>query len=69
MSSKSASASNRQLRKAKKLARAVLPFYFYVAGVLAAIAAAAVLITAEVYGKMPAALAVIDVAVPVAAFQ
>lgn len=52
--------SHRLTRQAKKPARAVLPFYFYAAGVLAAIAAAAILVSAEVQGKTPTALNVAD---------
>ena len=51
-------------RQANKPASRVVPFYFYAAGVLAAIAAAAVLVTAEMQGKTPAALNVADVTLP-----
>lgn len=64
MPSKSSIRSDKLRRQAKKPSRGVLPFYFYVAGVLAAIAAAAVLVTAEVQGKTPAALDVADLALP-----
>lgn len=39
-----------------------LPYYFYVLGVLAALAAAALLVSAEAQGRTPAALGVADVA-------
>ena len=39
-----------------------LPYYFYVVGVLAAIAAAALLVSAEAQGQTPAALGAADVA-------
>ena len=51
-------------RQANKPASRAVPFYFYAAGVLAAIAAAAVLVTAEMQGKTPAALNVSDVTLP-----
>ena len=38
-----------------------LPYYFYVVGVLAALGAAALLVSAEAQGKMPAALGGADV--------
>jgi len=38
-----------------------LPYYFYIIGVLAALGAAALLISAEVQGKTPAALGLADV--------
>lgn len=44
----------------RRVSRA-LPYYFYIIGVLAAIGAAALLISAEVQGKNPAALGVADV--------
>ena len=67
MTSKSRTARSRPShtpRQANKPASRVVPFYFYAAGVLAAIAAAAVLVTAEMQGKMPAALNVADVTLP-----
>ena len=51
-------------RQANKPASRVTPFYFYAAGVLAAIAAAVVLVAAEMHGKTPAALNVADVTLP-----
>ena len=66
---KQSSRSDRLRPQTAKPARGVLPFYFYAAGVLAAIAAAAVLVTAEVQGKTPAALDVADLAVLETTFQ
>ena len=67
MTSKSRISRSRPTQKSQQTSKPSgrgVPFYFYAAGVLAAIAAAAVLVTAEMQGQAPAPFSVADVTLP-----